>query len=80
MTREEAFRKLKKHKINIRKSELVDLKVVCYDLVCKNCKWFNKVGLAGYSCSNKENKKMFGGRIIWIDENFGCNRFERKRR
>ena len=46
--------------------------------ICKNCKWFNKVGLVGYSCSNKKNKEMFGMSIIWINENFGCNKFERK--
>ena len=48
---------------------------------CKNCKWFNK---KTYECENKENEQEIGNYdnidyiSMQVDENFGCNRFERK--
>jgi len=48
---------------------------------CKNCKWFNK---KTYECENKENEQEIGNYdnvdyiSMQVDEDFGCNRFERK--
>ena len=89
MKREESIKRMKiimdKEKLyenNIAPNLLAELINDIYNdfenRICKNCKWFNKVGLVGYSCSNKKNKEMFGMSIIWINKDFVCNLFERR--
>ena len=45
--------------------------------ICKNCKYFKGTGMIA-NCSNLEVGKMNGGAFIDVDENFGCNKFERR--
>jgi hypothetical protein len=41
--------------------------------ICKNCTYFSK-----NICLNLQNALMNGDESISVEENFGCNRFERK--
>ena len=55
-------------------------KICVKERVCKNCKWFNE---KRYECKNTENYQEVGNYdnvnffLMQVDENFGCNRFER---
>jgi len=90
MTREEAYNKLEKL---MKEKDEIHTNIYAYvefnqadDLIekiyedfenriCKNCRFYDNVY---NTCNSIKNTKMLGFTLTEIDENFGCNKFERK--
>ena len=89
MTREDAFKKLKENKTNIKDSKYIELKVLCYDLinciynnledqVCKNCKHLKT--LTGECEEDKAYICEKCNHYVYCIDKLKCNDFELKDR
>jgi len=93
MTREEAYKKIKEAFTGI--DRVADCPCICEDpfedivdeiynnfesRICKNCKWIHKGQYEGeFWCINPKNS-IIAEDGMFVNENFGCNRFERRER